>query len=134
MSDFGFWELALIMLIALLIVGPEHLPQLLSTVGHWIGRIKKLTMQLKTEFAEQTNAEDIKKILTDAEDTVNKAGSDIKREFVSTDPLVKAIEEQIDKGRFTADSESEEPSDDKHPPKAKETKTIERKQQPDHDG
>lgn len=134
MSDFGFWELALIMLIALLIVGPERLPRLLATFGHWIGRIKKLTAQLKTEFTEETGTQDVKKILSDAQHTINKAGGDIKREFVNTDPLIEAIEDQIDKGRFVADPESDKANGNEHHSKTDETETIEKKQQHNHDG
>ena len=90
------------MLIALLVVGPERLPQLLATVGRWMSRIKRLTTQLKTEFAEEASANEVKKILSDAQDTINQAGSDIKREFMSTDSLAKAVEKQIDEGRFVA--------------------------------
>ena len=133
MSDFGFWELTLIMLIALLIVGPERLPRLLSTVGHWIRRIKKLTTQLKTEFAEEANTQDVKKILSDAQNTINQAGSDIKREFVNTDPLVKAVEEQIGEGRFIADSQTDEANNAEHRAEANKTETVEQKQQRNHD-
>ena len=133
MSDFGFWELALIMLIALLIVGPERLPRLMSSVGHWIGRIKKLTAQLKAEFAEQSQAQEVKKILSDTQETVNKAGADIKREFVNTDPLVKAIEDQIDEGRFAPDSKTDNVADNEQQAETKEVETAEKKQQRDHD-
>ena len=134
MSDFGFWELALIMLIALLIVGPDRLPRLLATVGHWIRRIKRLTAQLKTEFAEETSTQDVKKILSDAQNTITKTSGDIKREFVNTDPLVEAIEDQIDKGRFVADPNADKASDDRYPSKTSEAESIEKKQQRNHDG
>ncbi|MBC6413479.1 MAG: twin-arginine translocase subunit TatB [Chromatiales bacterium] len=114
MSDFGFWELALIMLIALLVVGPERLPQLLATIGRWMSRIKRLTTQLKTEFAEQASANEVKKILSDAQDTINQAGSDIKREFMSTDSLTKAVEKQIDEGRFVAHDTDDDNTTDPH--------------------
>ncbi len=133
MSDFGFWELALIMLIALLIVGPERLPRLLSTVGHWIGRMKKLTAQLKTEFAEESSARDVKRILSDAQDTIQKASSDVKREFVNTDPLVEAIEDQIGKGRFEADPEIDKTDSNEHSSKTDKPDPLNKKQR-DHNG
>jgi sec-independent protein translocase protein TatB len=55
--DIGFWELGLIMLLALLIVGPERLPGLVSTVGNWAGRAKfmarSLRMQVERELARE---------------------------------------------------------------------------------
>ena len=38
MFDIGFWELSLLALVALLVVGPERLPKLARTAGLWIGR------------------------------------------------------------------------------------------------
>jgi sec-independent protein translocase protein TatB len=55
--DIGFWELSLIMLLALLIVGPERLPGLVSTIGNWAGRAKfmarSLRMQVERELARE---------------------------------------------------------------------------------
>ena len=57
MFDIGFWELALIMLLALLIVGPERLPGMVSTIGNWAGRAKfmarSLRMQVERELARE---------------------------------------------------------------------------------
>ena len=112
MSDFGFWELALILLIALVVVGPDRLPRLLRTVGHWVGRIKSLVAQLKDELAMEADATEVKKILSDTQDTLTQAGSTIQRELENTDPLVKAIEEQIDQGRYTADKKQTDKQND----------------------
>jgi sec-independent protein translocase protein TatB len=55
--DIGFWELSLIMLLALLIVGPERLPSMVSTIGNWAGRAKfmarSLRMQVERELARE---------------------------------------------------------------------------------
>jgi sec-independent protein translocase protein TatB len=55
--DIGFWELGLIMLLALIIVGPERLPGLVSTIGNWAGRAKfmarSLRMQVERELARE---------------------------------------------------------------------------------
>ena len=57
MFDIGFWELSLIMLLALLILGPERLPGIVSTLGNWAGRAKfmarSLRMQVERELAKE---------------------------------------------------------------------------------
>ena len=59
MFDIGFWELSLIMLLALLIVGPERLPGMVSTIGNWAGRAKfmarSLRMQMERELAREVS-------------------------------------------------------------------------------
>lgn len=57
MFDIGFWELSMIMLLALLILGPERLPGMVSTIGNWAGRAKfmarSLRMQVERELARE---------------------------------------------------------------------------------
>lgn len=42
MFDIGFWELILIAVIALLVVGPERIPAVAVETGKWIVKIKKM--------------------------------------------------------------------------------------------
>ncbi len=42
MFDIGFWELSLLALVALLVVGPERLPKLARTAGLWLGKGRRL--------------------------------------------------------------------------------------------
>ena len=42
MFDIGFSELVLTALVALIVFGPERLPQAARTAGLWIGRFKRV--------------------------------------------------------------------------------------------
>lgn len=50
MFDVGFWELAIIGIVALLILGPERLPQAARTAGLWIGKARRMLGELKADF------------------------------------------------------------------------------------
>jgi len=63
MFDIGFWELALIGLVALLVVGPERLPKLARTAGLWIGRGRRMLSSVKAEIDREIKAEELKEIL-----------------------------------------------------------------------
>ena len=56
MFDVGFWELLFIFTLALLILGPDKLPGVVSTVGRWTGRARALArglrLQIEREMAE----------------------------------------------------------------------------------
>ena len=41
MFDIGFLELAVIMVLALLVLGPERLPKAARTVGHYFGKARR---------------------------------------------------------------------------------------------
>ncbi len=63
MFDVGFWELALIGLILLLVVGPERLPKLARTAGLWIGRGRHMLSSMKAEIDRELKAQELKEIL-----------------------------------------------------------------------
>jgi Tat protein translocase TatB subunit len=51
----SFLELALVAVVALMVVGPKKLPTLMRTLGEWVGKIRKMT----TEMRAQTGIDDI---------------------------------------------------------------------------
>jgi sec-independent protein translocase protein TatB len=63
MFDVGFWELALVALIALLVVGPERLPRLARVSGMWLGRARRFLGSVKSEIDRELRAEELREIL-----------------------------------------------------------------------
>ncbi len=61
MFDIGFWELALIGLLALLVLGPERLPGAARTAGRWLGRARRTLGQIRTEFEQELENGDLGK-------------------------------------------------------------------------
>jgi sec-independent protein translocase protein TatB len=62
MFEVGFWELVLISVIALLVVGPERLPSLLRTAGLWIGRLRRTVSGLQAQLEREFELEEIRKL------------------------------------------------------------------------
>ncbi len=118
MPTFGFWELALVMLVALLVVGPERLPELAAQAGRWIGRVKRLASSFKSDLSQELDAEDLKKTIAAPRDEIKKlesslkqTGTEVEREVRNLDPLVKAMDRQIKSGRFAADDSDDDNRD-----------------------
>jgi len=63
MFDVGFWELSLIALVALLVIGPERLPKVARTAGLWIGRGRRMLSSVKQDIEREIKAEELKEIL-----------------------------------------------------------------------
>lgn len=63
MFDVGFWELVLIGVVLLLVVGPERLPKLARTAGMWIGRARRTLSAVKAEIDREIKAQELKEIL-----------------------------------------------------------------------
>lgn len=60
MFDFSLWELLVIGVIALVVVGPDRLPALARTIGLWVGRARATVSSLRTEFEREVNAEGLR--------------------------------------------------------------------------
>jgi len=63
MFDIGFWELALIGVILLLVVGPERLPKVARTAGLWVGRGRRMLSAMKEEINREIKAQELQEIL-----------------------------------------------------------------------
>jgi sec-independent protein translocase protein TatB len=63
MFDVGFWELAIIGVVALLVIGPERLPKVARTVGMWLGRARRMVASVKADIDRELAAEELKKTL-----------------------------------------------------------------------
>ena len=63
MFDVGFWELSIIALVALVVIGPERLPKVARTAGHWLGRGRRFVANVKADIDKEIKAEELKEIL-----------------------------------------------------------------------
>ncbi|WP_084005320.1 Sec-independent protein translocase protein TatB [Gilvimarinus polysaccharolyticus] len=63
MFDMGFFELLLIAVVALLVIGPERLPDTVRSVSLWVGRVKRSLRETRSEIERQIGADDIRRQL-----------------------------------------------------------------------
>ena len=66
MFDIGFSELVLTALVALIVFGPERLPQAARTAGLWIGRFKRVLADTRREVERELGTDDIRRQLHNA--------------------------------------------------------------------
>ena len=58
MPTIGWFEILLIVAVAIIVVGPKDFPLMLKKVGSWIGSIKKYISEIQNEittFENETN-------------------------------------------------------------------------------
>ena len=63
MFDFGFWELALILVISLVVLGPERLPIFASQLGSIIKKVKDFANNVKTSIENESRMKDLEQII-----------------------------------------------------------------------
>ena len=89
MFDFGFSEMLLTAVIALLVLGPKRLPRAAQTLGLWVRRARASWFSLRAELERELVDEDTKNGLRQAREEVRK----LKRELES--PLVPANSDEV---------------------------------------
>ncbi|MDC3250556.1 Sec-independent protein translocase protein TatB [Candidatus Pseudothioglobus singularis] len=64
MFDFGFWEIAIIGVITLIVVGPERMPSLARKVGLYFGKFNKFLNKVKSDINEELKVDELKEQLS----------------------------------------------------------------------
>ena len=60
---FSSMELMLIVLVTLLVIGPERLPETIRTLGLWIGRLSRSFTAMKVEIEQEIGMDDVRRQL-----------------------------------------------------------------------
>ena len=61
MFQVGFLEIAIILILGLLIIGPKRLPDLIKTILKFYKKVQKQISNLKSDLEEDVGTEEIKK-------------------------------------------------------------------------
>ncbi len=95
--DIGFWELTIIGVVALVIVGPERLPKLARTAGLWIGKARRMVSDVKRDIDRELKASELSELkegLETARQEVTKAGQTIQQAS-DTEELKSSLQDAV---------------------------------------
>ena len=93
MSGVGFFELVILFMIGLVVLGPKRLPKVASQLGSWVGQARRMTRQLKRQLEEELNVdEELRDLKTMGEElksdlTIGPAAAHIPRDDDTYSPL-----------------------------------------------
>ena len=109
MFDIGFFEIIFILVITLLVVGPERLPRIARTAGLWVGKMRGFVASVKADIDQELATEELKKALAkqasvpELEELIDE---------VSGDPLAAAERQaQGSPGNTLSDKNSDKQAD-----------------------
>lgn len=73
MFDIGFWEIMMVGVVALLVIGPKELPTMMRTVGGWMGKTRHFVNAVKTEIEREAyRADELKRLLAEQAGIVDR--------------------------------------------------------------
>ena len=98
MFDVGFWEILFILVLALVIIGPERLPGAARQVGLFVGKARRYVEGVRSEVESELDIGEFKRMLHNQEvqitelqqqlkTGINEVSTDIKKELPSSDFL-----------------------------------------------
>ena len=98
MFDFGFWEIAIIGVITLIVVGPERMPSLARKAGLYFSKLNRFFNKVKSdineelkmdEIKEQMSMDDEKIILSEVTEDIQSSADSLKQENIFPDKKTK---------------------------------------------
>lgn len=88
MFGFGWGEMVVIGIVALIAIGPKELPTVLRTIGQWMGKVRRMANEFQGQFNEALREAE----LTD----LKKHADDIAADVTNFDPM-KETQQEMEK-------------------------------------
>ena len=93
MFDIGMFELLVIGIVALIVVGPKDLPGMFRTLGRFTGKAKGMAREFKSAMNEAADQAGVKDVAADLKAVTSKKGlgldalDDVASKFENWDPM-----------------------------------------------
>lgn len=97
MFDFGFTELILIAVVALIVVGPERLPKVARTAGHLLGRLQRYVSDVKSDISREMQLEDLKKLQQEVQQQARDLETSVRSQMNEVDAELKKTAAAVEK-------------------------------------
>ncbi len=81
MFDIGFAELVLIGVVALLVIGPERLPEAVRTASAWLNRIRRSFNEIKQEVQQELHNDAVMRDLRQTGEQLKNQANSIGHEL-----------------------------------------------------
>ena len=92
MFDISFWELVVIGVVGLIVIGPERLPTVARTLGKYVGRMRRFINNVKQDIDRELRQDEI-------------------RQALKRDASLDEIKNIINDSRYTIEDEVEQTKD-----------------------
>jgi sec-independent protein translocase protein TatB len=98
MFDFGFWEIAIIGIITLIVVGPEKMPAIARKAGLYFGKLNRFFNKVKSGINEELRMDEIKDeismdeekiIVSEVTEVIQSSADPLKEENIFSDKKTK---------------------------------------------
>ncbi len=67
MPDLSWSHILLVLIVALVVVGPKDLPKLMRTIGQWMGKARQMADQFRKSFDDMTRQAELDELRSELE-------------------------------------------------------------------
>jgi sec-independent protein translocase protein TatB len=96
MFDIGFSEIVVIMVVALIVIGPEKLPKVARTLGLLFGRAQRYVNGVRADIERDMQLDEVRKIKQNIEEEVKDITNSAQQAVQSVDQHVKSLAESFE--------------------------------------
>jgi len=62
MLDFSWSHILIVLIVALVVVGPKDLPRLMRILGQWVGKARRMAEQFRASFDEMARQSELEEL------------------------------------------------------------------------
>ena len=98
MLDIGWQELLIILVIALVVIGPRDLPKVIRTVGQWTGKARSYARDFQRSiegYADESDLSAIQKEIAEANKELKEVRRDLDNEGKKLDEEMSEVEKGL---------------------------------------
>ena len=81
MLDVSFTEMLVILIVALIVIGPERLPRVARTIGHLLGRARRYVDNVKNDIRYEIELEELRRLKNSVQETTHSIEQTVRKEF-----------------------------------------------------
>ena len=112
MFDVGFWEILLILVLALVIIGPERLPGAARKAGFFVGKARRYIEGVRSEVEAELDVGEFKRMLHNQEVQINELQQQLK---TGVDEVKSDMPDNISAADLLTDTASDSLDDEQVP-------------------
>jgi len=97
MFDIGWSEMALVLLVALIVIGPKDLPRVARTMGQWVGKGRAMAREFQRALEDMAREAELDKVKSEIEKAGRtNVGKTIEKTIDPSGELSKAFDPKAD--------------------------------------
>jgi len=100
MLGIDFPELVVIAVVALIVIGPEHLPKVARTIGHLWGRAQRYISSVKADMSRDLALDELRKLQQQAQQAASNFGQTIHQAAQDVSTQANELEAEVASSKY----------------------------------